>query len=71
MIIGRIEFGPQLVITPRAYFQREEKQEIALGMWKLLGLEVSVDMASDNVCFDEEEMKERNLAAALRLKKRS
>jgi hypothetical protein len=38
-------------------------------LWKLLGLEVSVDMAPDNACFDEEEMKERNLAAALRLKR--
>ena len=48
MIVSRIEFGPQLVIAPRASFnQREEKQEIALGLWKLLGLKVSVDIAPE------------------------
>lgn len=67
MIVGRIEFGPEVIITPRVSVDGEQT-EIGLGLWKLLGLEVAVDMTPDNVCFDEEEMKERNLAAALRLK---
>ena len=67
-MVGRIEFGPQVVITPKAIVDGQHV-EVALGLWKLLGLKVVVDMAPSNVCFDEEEMRERNLAAALRLKR--
>lgn len=68
MIVGRIEFGQEVVITPRAIVHGEQV-EVALGFWKFLGLEVSVDVAPDNVCFDEDEMRERNQRATERLKR--
>ena len=70
MIVGRIEFGPEVVITPQATLNGKQI-EVALGFWKLLGLTVSVDMAPDNVCLDEDEMRRRNELARERLKRRA
>ncbi len=65
MIVGRIEFGPEIVLTPKARNASVEV-DFPLGFWKLLGLEVSVDMAPDDVCLDEAKMKIRNELVARR-----
>ena len=65
MIVGRITFAPDVVIAPRAVIGTEVR-DLGLGVWKTLGLEITVDPVHNmpEPCFDLDEMRRRNDRAA-------
>lgn len=66
MIVGQIIFGREIALAPQGTIDANTR-DIALGVWKTLGLEVLVEpLELPESCLDVEEMRRRNALVARR-----